>query len=852
MSWPQRVGDIPVLASAFQPRTGLRAHIGAARGDGGTVVLTQVLSGGGGVGKSQLVASYAVRAIAEGTDLVVWVNAARPEAIPAAFAQTAARVQAPGADGGDAEADARALLDWLATTDRSWLVVLDDLSDAAHVGAWWPASHTGTGWVLATTRRRDAAFSGGGRSMVDVDVYSADESAGYLAERLSGAGAAHLLDAGVGPLAEELGRLPLALSHAAAYMINENIGCTEYLALVTDRRSRLDAVLPPSADADGYRRPVAVTLLLAVDAAQACDPAGLALPALRLAAALDPAGHPDTLWTESAVTTYLSAHRTTDSPDPPPVTGAEARAAMRLLHRYGLATHDPRPGPRAARVHALTARAAREATPPAQWAAIAHAAADALLAAWPDPDTSPDLADLVAALRANTDTLTAHAGDLLWQPDGQPLLYRAGDSLLDAGLHDAATTHWQKLVASAERTLGPDHPATLSARARLAKAHRQADRLAEAITIQEGVATDRERVLGIEHPDTLRARDNLATSYWQIGRVGEAIALMERVVTDMERVLGPEDTDTLAAWTNLALSYGKVGRTAEAIAIQERVVTDAERIVGPDDIDALFARAILAAFYREVGRTAEAIVIEEQTVASAQRLLGPENPSTLIARANLAASYEQAGRVDDAIAVQERVAADSERLFGPESPKTLSDRSILATFYRNVGRTAEAITLFERVAADRERLFGPEHPETLTARGNLASSYQKAGRTTEATTIMERLVTDMERILGPEHPYTLTSRAILAACYEQAGRVDEAIAVQEQVVADRERILGTEHPETVAARSDLATSYQNTGRTSEAITIMERVVADRARIQGAEHPDATAAAAILREWRQDV
>ena len=292
--WPLLVGQVPALASAFQPRPGLRDQITKARaagtrtdntdsadssaadGGGGGVVLTQVLSGGGGVGKSQLAASYAGQAARDRTDLVVWADASAPGGVIATYAQAAARVQAPGRTGqqGDAEADARAFLDWAAVTGRSWLVVLDDITDPAQAAAWWPASYTGTGWVLATTRRRDPVLSGGGRHVVDIDVYGADEATTYLRQRLAAAGKAHLLDDRAAALAQALGRLPLALSHAAAYMIGQRVTCGAYLDLYTAGADKLDELMPDDPDGhghtpDGHTRSITVTLLLALDAADA-------------------------------------------------------------------------------------------------------------------------------------------------------------------------------------------------------------------------------------------------------------------------------------------------------------------------------------------------------------------------------------------------------------------------------------------------------------------------------------------------------------------------------------------------------------------------------------------------------
>lgn len=61
LHWPVRLGSVPVLASAFQDRSSVRDRIDQARAGHTTVVLAQVLSGGGGVGKTQLAAAYECR-----------------------------------------------------------------------------------------------------------------------------------------------------------------------------------------------------------------------------------------------------------------------------------------------------------------------------------------------------------------------------------------------------------------------------------------------------------------------------------------------------------------------------------------------------------------------------------------------------------------------------------------------------------------------------------------------------------------------------------------------------------------------------------------------------------------------
>ena len=84
------VGAVPRTAGSFQDRE-VAAGLREAAEQDGTVVLTQVLAGMGGVGKTQLAAAYARQAWSEGSGCVVWVNASSRDAVVAAYADAAHR-----------------------------------------------------------------------------------------------------------------------------------------------------------------------------------------------------------------------------------------------------------------------------------------------------------------------------------------------------------------------------------------------------------------------------------------------------------------------------------------------------------------------------------------------------------------------------------------------------------------------------------------------------------------------------------------------------------------------------------------------------------------------------------------
>ncbi|MFF9285609.1 tetratricopeptide repeat protein [Streptomyces griseosporeus] len=643
VEWPVWVGKVPQLAAAFQPRTPVREAIARARAESGDVVLSQVLAGDGGVGKSQLAAALArelrdqERSADSGLDLLVWANATDPDQIITAYADAAGRLGLPGGTSGDIAAAAEAFLAWLPTTDRRWLIVLDDITDPEAVDPWWPDGNHRAGWVLATTRRSDALLSGQGRKLIRLDLYTPEEARAYLQRRLTDAGHPGLYDAeAADALAEELGRLPLGLGHAAAYMINKRCGVGDYLRLFRDTGNALGDLLPPSADAEGYGRPVTTALLVSRDAVRAADPTGLAWPLLQFIALMDPMGHPAELWTTEPVREFLRtsrpARRRWLRRHQPAVTESEIGGALDCLRTYALIAQDTARAP--IRVHALTARAVRETIASEALPGLARTAADALLRLWPNPDQN-DL-DLSAALRANAMMLDHHTHPCLWTPTTHECVYEVSRSLSDVGLTEQAVDYDRRTLQHTRDIHGPDDARTLTARNNLAVSYRDAGLIQEALELAEKVLADHERLLGTGHPRTLSARHNLTICYSDAGRTQDALELAEKVLADHERLLGLDHPYTLSARDHLATVYHDAGRIQAGLRLAEQALADHERILGTEHPDTLSVRGNLATSYCQVGRTEEALELAEQVLADFERILGPDHPNTRIGRHNLA------------------------------------------------------------------------------------------------------------------------------------------------------------------------------------------------------------------------
>lgn len=182
--WPHRVGHVPPRAQSHLHRVQADRLRRVVAGDGAALMTQAVLTGTGGVGKTQIAADHARTAWDAGElDALVWITANNRDSIVNGLAQ--AGVELCRADPEDAGQAAAAFLAWLAPAPSStppasasapipasapapapapaprcrWMIVLDDVADPHDMrGLWPPASPCGR--TLITTRRRDAALAG--------------------------------------------------------------------------------------------------------------------------------------------------------------------------------------------------------------------------------------------------------------------------------------------------------------------------------------------------------------------------------------------------------------------------------------------------------------------------------------------------------------------------------------------------------------------------------------------------------------------------------------------------------------------------------------------------------------------
>ena len=706
-SWPIRSGTVPALADGFNARPETSPGLADALPAGAAVALVPERSAPASrpgplavpdaqdwlrsSGKTQLAVSFAESLWQSGdVDLLLWIEATSRAAVLSSYAAATAAVT--GRDQvSSGESVAAQFLSWLAETSRSWLVVLDDLSDPANLAGLWQAGPAGG--VLVTSA--EAAAVPSGVRIVPLGPFSLREAISYLSGRLA---ADPDKRQGVIELAQDLDLAPVALAQASAVIANTPVSCREYRTHFLRRREQLaeSCSARPSA--------AAVTWTLSLGRAGQLAPGRSAQLLLALAALLDGHGIPEPVLTAAAAADFLAGGGDV------PASSESARAARAALEQTGLLTVEPVIAPPAVRISPVLQAALRAAMPESTLDQAARSVADALLQAWPEREQPGWPA---SGLRSCVATLRRITGDRLWDGGCHPVLVRAGDSLDRARLTGPAVDHWSDLATTSGRLLGGEHPDTMLAGQRLADAYLAAGRAADALPWFQWILDGLTHKLGPDHRDVIEARRRLGHALLAALQVPAAITVLERAAAQIEQVCGPGHADTLGARDELAAAYLAAGQCSDAITLYRRTLADRERAQGARHPQTMTTRHGLADAYLASGQAKEAVAAYRRVVADRERVLGPDHLDTLAARNNLGAAYQKTGKPAAAELACEQAWAGFERVLGPRHPDTLRSRAGLAQVYRQLGRYGDARVLL-RDAADRLQRILPEGDPLIT------------------------------------------------------------------------------------------------------------------------------------------
>ncbi|GAB6179037.1 FxSxx-COOH system tetratricopeptide repeat protein [Desulfotomaculum defluvii] len=781
------VWNVPHLRNRnFTGRETLLKELWTTLLSGQHATTTQAITGLGGMGKTQLAIEFAYRHNEE-YNIVWWMRAEEPATLAAEFAQLAVELALPAKDFTSQQQIIFDVRRWLGQKG-DWLLIFDNANNPEEICPYLPQGTTGH--VLITSRNPNWLEVA---STISLREWEREESVEFLCRRIKQTDR-RIAD----ELAEELGDLPLALEHAAAYIETTGRTMSEYLDLFRNYNLELMKGSQPPV---GYKDTITTTWKLAFEQVQTTSPLGADL--LRLFAFFAPDHIPKEILTYGSE--WLPERLVTPTP-------IEFDRAVAVLRRYSLLNLDIK----GLSIHRFVQAVQRNEMSEEEkqfWVRTAICFSNEL-SKYDDSDSRT----WIKSIRLLPHVLVAskHAEHFIQSEDYDIALtfYHLGSILKDLDNLIESEHLLKRAVAIWEKVLSPEHPNLAASYNQLAILYQAQGKYDKAEPLFQRASAIFEKIYGLEDIKTVSIINNLSWLYKEMGHYDKAEALLVGAIDVLEKALTQQDFSKVL--TNLATIYSEQGKYGQAKPLYERALALKEKTIGPEEISVADSLLILAKLYLKQGEYDKAKHLLYRALAISEKILpevGPENLGVIPVLNDLALLHQSQAQYDQAEPFYQRSLAILEKVLGSKHPETSIAIERLALLYKDMRRYTDAEDLLIRDIEIWEEL-DPEDLKEAESLNRLANIYFEQEKYEEAKPLYQRTLAIVEKKLGYEHQNTATSFANLGILYEIMGWHAEAEFLLKKALTIWEKVIDLENYNIVGTLLDnIPLLYEGKGMT---------------------------------------
>ncbi len=654
-------------------------------------VITQAITGMGGLGKTQLAVEFAYR-YGNQFQGVHWLNLADPTTLDSEIASCGQKM---GLDNWPDDQPSQVTL-----TEFTWkaqglrLLILDNFEDVAHANDVLPRFRHSSIRILVTSRRSDWLPTTGLNPIL-LELFSPTESLDFLKRSLL---KRKDNDADLNTLSERLGHLPLALELASRYLNGHaRLSVFEYLAQTKEALEH--------ASMNAWKKDV-----LGLTPTQH-DTSLLSTFALSWLALKD----------ETAQKMFQSAGYLAPNTAIPleifektfEILSEQCDEALTLLYGLGLL----RESETQPTIHPLLA----------EYACGLSKKNTKILEILAKTLATLSREALDTGLPARFDSIKPHIPVLAQYAENEKMEF-AGELWNSYGYHlhmiadySGARAAYERGIKIFEENLGKDHQNVATLVNNLGLVMKVQGDLVGSRAAYERALKIFEENLGKDHPNVATLVNNLGGVMSAQGDLAGARAAYERALKIFEANLGEDHPNVATLVNNLGLVMQDQGNLVSAQAAYERALKIDEASFGSNHPKVAIRVNNLGNVMQEQGDLVGARSAFERAIKIWEANLGTEHPQVAIGVNNLGTVMKAQGDLAGARAAYEQALKIDEANFGSDHPNVATDVNNLGSVMKAQGDLIGARAAYERALAIFKKFLLPDHPNIKLAQGNLDS-----------------------------------------------------------------------------------------------------------------------------------
>ena len=358
------------------------------------------------------------------------------------------------------------------------------------------------------------------------------------------------------------------------------------------------------------------------------------------------------------------------------------------------------------------------------------------------------------------------------------------------------------------------------------------------------------KTLGKNHPSTISSYNNIGTVWYSKGNYDKALVYFERCLSFELKTLGEYHFSVAKSLNNIGLVWQSKGNYDKALEYNEKSLAIRLKTLGENHTSVATNYNNIGSVWQSKGNYDKALKYYEKSLFISLKTIGENHPDVASIYNNIGLVWDQKCNYDKALEYNEK----GLEIF----LKTLGENHVsVAICYNNIGSVWESkgnydktLEYYEKSLAIRLKTLGENHDDVATIYNNIGLVWDQKCNYDKALEFYEKGLEIFLKTLGENHASVATCYNNIGSVWESKGNYDKALEYYEKSLAIRLKILGVNHPDVASIYNSTGAVWYSKGNYDKALEYFEKSLSIRIKTIGENHPYvATSYENIAEIWR---
>ena len=413
--------------------------------------------------------------------------------------------------------------------------------------------------------------------------------------------------------------------------------------------------------------------------------------------------------------------------------------------------------------------------------------------------------------------------------------HNIGACLENLGKHEEALKYKQKALEIRLKLYGEEHPHVAIIHNNIGLSLERLGKHAEALIRHQMALKIWQKEYGEEHQHVATSYNNIGLSLYSQGKYEEALNYHQKALRIWLK-LYKESYQVAKSYHNIGLNLERLGKHEEALNYHQKALNIWLKVYGAEHPDVALSYGNIGTNLQNLGKFDKALEYHQKALMIFLKVFREEHPYIALSYGNIGSSLQSLGKLDEVLEYHQKALNICLKLYGEEHQKVALCYGNIGFCLKSLGKYKEALEYHQKALRITLKMYGAEHPDVGMYCDNIGQCLESLGKYDEALECLQKALKIWIGVHGKASPIVAVTYNNIGSSLQSLGKYNEALEYHQKTLKIWLSEYGEEHPQVATSYNNIGVDLQDLGKYDEALKYQRKALKILLNVCEEQHP----------------